>query len=86
MDKVTIMDFEGSWLSGLATLVVKDEKGNVKRIPCENGPTVRALAEMFPDVIGPGHTVNMAAIKGKKIRYGMDDFGLVLGWISPAED
>lgn len=86
MEVGTILDFRGSWSSGLATLVLKDRRGAVRHVPCDNGPTVRALAAIFgSDVIGPGHTVNVAALRGKKVRYAMDDLGLVLGCIAPAE-
>ena len=84
--KGTILGFSGSWGSGIATLSVKTESGEHVNIPCDNGPTVRALAAMFNDVIAPGHSVNVYAIKGKKIKYEMDDMGLVLGWIAPDEE
>ena len=83
MKKATIVDLRGSWGSGIATLVVKEGK-KLKEIPADNAPLVRALASMFPDVIAPGHTVNVDAIRGKKSLYEMDDMGLVLGAIAPA--
>ena len=83
--KGTIIGFYGSYGSGIATLSIKTETGEHKMVPCDNGPTVRALDAIFGNVIGPGHSVNVYAIKGKKIRYEMDDMGLVLGWIAPDE-
>lgn len=81
--KGTILGFYGSWGSGIATLSIKTETGEHKNIPCENAPTVRALDAMFGNVIDSGHTLNIDAIKDKKIEYKMDDMGLMLGWIAP---
>jgi len=83
--KGTILGFYGSWGSGIATLSIKTESGEHVNIPCDNGPTVRALDAIF-DCIGSGHTINVDKIKGKKIKYEMDDMGLVLGWIAPDEE
>ena len=83
--KGTILGFSGSWGSGIATLSIKTETGEHVNIPCDNGPTVRALDAIFDNVITHNHSVNVDAIKGKKIKYKMDDMGLVLGWIAPDE-
>jgi hypothetical protein len=77
-----IVGFEGSWGSGMATLVLKDMGGNLIEIPCDNGPTVRALASMFEDVITPGHCVNQSAIRGKRILYHLDDIMGMLDWMN----
>lgn len=77
-----IINFEGSWNSGLAMLIVKNKNGKIIRIPCDNAPTVRALDSMFNNVITKNHAVNIDAIKGKTIEYEIDDFG-VLAWIKP---
>jgi hypothetical protein len=81
-----IRGFHGSWCSGLATLEIEDSKtGQVEGIPCDNGPTVRALDAAFGDVIGPGHTVKQhAGFIGKEILWDYDDMGLVLGYFGPA--
>lgn len=72
-----IIDFQGSWMSGLATLVVENEEtGQTESIFCDNSPTVRALAAAFGGVIGPGHTANVKAIRGKRINYSTDNLGL----------
>ena len=82
--KGTIKGFYGFWGSGLATLLIEDEDTKqLEEIPCDNGPTVRALDSAFGDVITDAHTVNVDAIRGKKIYWGMDDYGLCLGWILP---
>lgn len=82
--KGTIKGFYGSWGSGLATLVIQDEEtGQIEEIPCDNGATVRALDAAFGDVITENHAVNVEAIRGKAIYWGMDDFGLTLAWILP---
>lgn len=77
----TIAGFRGTWGSGIAQLDLEDGRS----IPCENAPTVRALAAAFPDVIGPGHTVNVEALKGIEIEYWYDDLGLMLGGFRPVD-
>jgi len=86
MSRGTIAGFRGSWMSGLATLIVRREDGSLDMVPCDNAPTVRALEACFGGVIAPGRTVNVDAIRGREIEYGMDDMGLVLGWIRPVEE
>lgn len=81
----TIQDFRGSWGSGIATLSIKVGR-KVHQVACENGSTVRALAGMFPDVIAPGHSVNVAALVGQRVRFALDEMGLMLGALAPAED
>ena len=85
LGKGKIVDFEGSWMSGLATLVIDDEEKGIVRIPCDNASTVRALECAFGGVIGRGHTAKVEAIKGKEIFYYMDELGLVLGGFIPVE-
>ena len=71
-----IVDFCGSWSSGIAELVVKCN-GEIIRILCDNAATVRALASISPDVIAPGHMVNISSLFGRKIRFATDEFGLL---------
>lgn len=83
-----ILDLQASWTSGLAILVLQDpQTGKIKYVPCDNGPTVRALADLFADdeVIGPGHTVNVDALRGREIAWDWDDLGLTLGYIAPPD-
>ena len=86
MRRGIIAGFRGSWMSGLATLVIRHEDGDLDIVPCDNAQTVRALEACLGGVIDRDHTVNMDAIMGKEIDYGMDDMGLVLGWIRPTEE
>lgn len=79
----TIIDFRGSWGSGLGTLVLKVGK-KYETIHCENAQTVRALDSMFGDVITSGHSVDVFAIRGKKVHFTVDDIG-VLASLGPAE-
>ena len=83
MKQAKIIGFYGSWGSGLATLKVIED-GQEKDIPCDNTPTVRALDAMFPGFISPGRTVDNSVIRGKEVRYRMDDMGLVLGGLDYA--
>jgi hypothetical protein len=86
MNKGTIIGFKGSWSSGIAMLVVKDEKNEVKEIPCENTATVRALDACYGGVIQSGRTASQKTIVGKKIFYEYGDMGLILGRFVPACD
>jgi hypothetical protein len=78
----TIVDFSGSWGSGVATLRVKVGR-KTRSIYCENGPTVRALASMFEGVIAPGHSVNVDALRGQEIRFAVDEIGMLAGLAFP---
>jgi len=80
-----IKDFKGSWNSGIAILTIEREDGTTQLIYCDNAPTVRALDATFGNVID-GHAVNLQAILGKKIRYGLDETGFVLAWIRGVEE
>jgi len=70
--------------SGLAILVIDDERKGRVSISCENAPTVRALDACFGSVIGEGHTYNHEAIAGKAIYYGVTEYGLLLAF-APVE-
>ena len=72
-----IIGVYGSYGSGLATIWIETDKG-VETLHADNGPLFRALDAMFGGVIGPGHTVNPEALKGKEIEFETDDMGLGL--------
>lgn len=86
--KGKITGFRGSWLSGLASLVLEDEYGGVMMVHCENAQTVRCLDGAFGDVIEePDHTVKPdGGHIGKWIYYSMDPMGLVLEGFTPVDD
>lgn len=84
--KGKIISFHGTWMSGLATLEIEDYDRGIIFAPCDNAPTARALDSAFGGVIGDAHTVLQDAIQDKEIYYGMDDMGLVLGFIIPVEN
>lgn len=86
IEKGKIVEFRGSWMSGLATLVLRDDAGSLVEVPCENAATVRAFDACFGDVIADGHSVNQDAIKDKEIYWSYDGFGLVLGGFTPVDD
>lgn len=88
LQKGKLIGFAGSWGSGIGYLVLENSKGKQVRIPCENGPTVRALDACF-GVIGPGHCVdlNSECFKNKvEIYYAVDDLGLLSGFTPATED
>lgn len=82
----TIVEFRGSWSSGLATLVVVNaETGKTESLPADSGPLGRALINAF-GASGNGHTINNDAIKGEEIFYAMDDMGLTLAGFVPLHE
>ncbi len=85
--KGRLIQFRGSWGSGLATLEIEDsETGAHELIPCDNGATVRALEAAFGNVITPGHTANGDGYKGQEVYWSFDELGLVLEGFTPVED
>jgi hypothetical protein len=40
---------------------------------------------MFPECRSAGHCVDVGALKGQRIAYGMDGTGLIVAWISAAD-
>ena len=70
----TIQGFYGTWNSGIARIAIDD-----RTIPCDNEPTVRALQDLFGEVIQPGHVVDGEAICGHDVVYSVNDLGLLSG-------
>ena len=82
-----LIQFHGSWGSGLGILEIEDsETGEHEHVPCNNGATVRALEAAFGSVITPGHTANGNGYKGKEVYWSYDKFGLVLEAFTPVKD
>ena len=88
MQKGTILSFRGSWSSGLGFLYIQDSvTKQIEAVPCENGPTVRALEGAFGNVMGEGHTVKMdGGHIGKEIYWDYDDLGVILEAFAPVDD
>ena len=85
--KGKLIQFRGSWGSGLGYLEIEDsETGEHEYVPCDNGATVRALESAFGDVITPEHTANGNGYKGQEVYWSYDEFGLVLAAFTPIED
>ncbi|TES90052.1 MAG: hypothetical protein E3J87_00780 [Candidatus Cloacimonadota bacterium] len=85
--KGEIINFIGSWGSGLGFLVIQDsETEEIEQVPCDNGPTVRALENCFGNVITPDHTANGNGYNDKEIFWSMGELGFVLGGFTPVED
>ena len=85
--KGRLIQFHGSWGSGLATLEIEDSETSAHElIPCDNGATVRALESAFGDVITPGHTANGDGYKRQEVYWSYDEFGLVLEGFTLIED
>jgi hypothetical protein len=84
--RARILAFHGSWLSGLATLVVLLANGETHSIYCENAPTVRALDACFGNIIRRDHTVAIpAALRDREVVLSVDGMGLLLAF-TPVED
>lgn len=71
-----IVDLEASWNSGLAVLVLEHDDGSRVRVAADNGPLVRALDSAF-SCIAPGHAVDVARLRGRRISYSVDAMGLL---------
>lgn len=84
MKKGKIVEVEGSWMSGLATLVVEDEEGNRHTIHADNGPLFRSLERYFGDVIKAGRTADTDNVEGKWIYYEVTPWDTLAGFV-PAE-
>ncbi len=85
--KGKLIQFRGSWQSGLAALEIEDsETGAHEHVPCDNGATVRALEAAFGDVITPGYTANGDGYKGQEVYWSFDELGLVLAGFTPVDD
>ena len=85
--KGRLIQFRGSWGSGLGTLEIEDsETGEREQVPCDNGATVRALEAAFGNVITDGHTANGGGYKGREVYWSLDELGLVLEGFTPVED
>ena len=84
MNRGKIVDLRGTWFSGLANIVLETET-SIVTIPCDNAATVRALEAIFGNVIQEGHTVDVEAIRGKEIYYGLGKHAKALIWIRPVE-
>ena len=74
----TIEAVQGSWSSGLITLLIKrKDDGKIETVHGDNGPTVRALMNVFGADIVRGHSLQVDRIKGLEIGYDTDDLGLL---------
>jgi hypothetical protein len=85
--KGKIIMLRGSWMSGIANLIIEDEKRGMVSIPCENAQTVRCMEGAFGNVIGEGHTIDNrnGGHLGKEVYYSVGDFG-VLEAFTPVEE
>ena len=72
----TIVGFRASQDSGIAHLVVDGV-----HVPCDNVATVKCLDACFGNFIVDGHACDANAIIGKRIRYTLDEIGVLKGMI-----
>jgi len=85
IQKGKIINFIGSWGSGIAQLEIQKDSGLIININCENTSTVRALDGAFGNVIDNNHSVNNKAIKGKEIFFSVSEWGILEGF-TPVEE
>ncbi len=89
IEKGIILEFRGSWNSGLGALIIQDSiSEEIKTVHCENGATVRALEGCFGNVIAEGHSVEQGEDAGyynQEIFYTCDDMGIFEGF-TPVEE
>ena len=72
----TIIGFRGSRDSRIAYLVVDGV-----HVPCDNVATAKCLHVCFGNFIVDGHACDANAIIGKRIRYTVDEVGVLKGLI-----
>ncbi len=85
--KGRLIQFSGSWGSGLGRLEIEDSETGVHEfVPCDNGATVRALEGAFGNVITDEHTANGSGYKDQEVYWSLDEFGLVLEGFTPVEE
>ena len=87
MNRGFIKGFSGSWGSGLGYLTIEDsETGMLESVPCDNGPTIRALESCFGNVIGDNHCVSDSpGFENMEVYWDYDEFGLTLEGFTPIE-
>jgi hypothetical protein len=81
MERGTLGGFSGSFGSGLGFLIIDG-----RPVPCENGPTVRALESAFGDVITEGHQADGRTLEGKEIFFETDFSGVLNGFTPVMEE
>jgi hypothetical protein len=85
LQKGEILNYSGSWGSGLGTFTIKRDDGKIVQVHSDNAPTIRSLESAYGDVIQEEHTFNVNAIKGKKIYYSVESWGTMAGF-QPEEE
>lgn len=73
-----LMAFDGQMGSGIAHIVVQDDRGVSHSIPCENAPTMRALLSIYDDGLAE-------AFGSARVTCTVDFLGL-LSSIQPEEE
>ena len=68
----TIVGLQPSWTSGIAHLVVDGV-----HVPCDNTATVKCLHACFGNFIVDDHACDANAIIGKRIKYTVDEIGVL---------
>lgn len=83
--KGTIRGFGGMPMSGLATLIVESDDGNMEYLHCDNGQTARSLEMAFGNVLDGFSIKEDGGHIGKEIYYCVDGFGS-LEWFIPVNE
>lgn len=72
-----LLGFDGQWGSGIAQVLVQDDRGVTHTINCENAPTMRALLAMFDDGLpeAMGHARVTCTIDDNGLLYSLEPEG-----------
>ncbi len=81
--KSEIIEYRGSWGTGIGHLHLKNEDGSTQVIPCENSPTVQALEDAFGNVIIESRDTDVDGLRNQWIYWYLDNLGLMLGGFVP---
>jgi len=76
-NKGTIRGSAFEFGSGIGFLYIEDEQGALLSVPCEKGPTIRALKQVFEDKGG---------CNGHEIYWSYDESGSLLDGFTPVPE
>ena len=72
LQKGKIVTFDGTLGSGISSLVLMDDSGNLCRVQCDVSATARALVSCFPEIKMIGNRINEQALIGQEIFWRAD--------------
>ena len=86
LEKGTIVNFTGSWKSGLGTLwIQKEGEADMVGVPCENESTIEILSQYVGGVRNDAG-VDLQQFRGWEVFFTMDDTDRIMDGIVPVDD